>query len=101
MAYSLYHRYQYKQFKDTTMQNDPQKEPMKSQNDSPDQSNPQNKPQREGGDEALSNLGGKDAGKERTDVGYTNEERIAEDGEGMNTPPASEEPSGSGIASKE
>ena len=65
------------------------------------------------GDDALSNL----TDQERTDtssvdtgaaprdkgtgVGYSNEERIADDGEGVNEPPASEDPAGSGIASKE
>jgi hypothetical protein len=95
------------------MQNDPQKEQQKSPKDSPNQTNPKQEPQREGGDEALSNL----TDQERTDassvntgaqprekgtgVGYSNEERVAEDGEGVNQPPASEDPAGSGIASKE
>ena len=95
------------------MQNDPQKQPQKSPKDSPNQTSPKNTPGREGGDDALSNL----TDQERTDtssvntgtaprdkgtgVGYSNEERIARDGEGLNEPPASEDPAGSGIASKE
>lgn len=54
---------------------------------------------REGGDDALSNLERPDAQDQQ--AGYGNEERIAEDGEGRNTPEAEERPSGSGIATKE
>ena len=96
-----------------TMQNDPQKQQKKSPKESPNQTTPNQTPQREGGDEALSNL----TDQERTDtssvntgaaprdkgtgVGFSNEERIAREGEGVNTPPVSEDPAGSGIASKE
>jgi hypothetical protein len=95
------------------MENNPQKDQQKSPKESPNQTTPKATPQREGGDEALSNL----TDQERTDtssvntgaaprekgtgVGYTNEERVAEDGDGVNAPPASEDPAGSGIASKE
>ena len=94
------------------MQNDQQKHPQQSSKESPNQTSPKNTPGREGGDDALSNL----TDQERTDtssvdtgaaprdkgtgVGYSNEERIAIDGEGVIEPPASVDPAGSGIASK-
>jgi len=54
---------------------------------------------REGGDDTLSNLERPEA--QEQEVGYGNEERIAEDGEERNTPEKDERPSGSGIATKE
>jgi len=58
---------------------------------------------REGGDDALSNLeSGSSQGHSAEEIGYTNEERVAEDGEGPNMPRRQDDdPAGSGIPSKE
>jgi|GEM_PF-2682923 len=59
---------------------------------------------REAGDDALSNLTDErvTGTNPAEDMGYANEKRIAEDGEGRNMPEESgEKPSGSGITSKE
>jgi len=58
--------------------------------------------QREGGDEALSASKENQQDNTSEDIGYSNEERIAEEGEGPSVPDEQEDdPAGSGIASKE
>ncbi|HRO42814.1 MAG TPA: hypothetical protein PL009_08260 [Flavipsychrobacter sp.] len=59
---------------------------------------------RDGGDDALANLDAtQDVNTTPADnVGYSNEERIAEEGDGVNMPEEpQDDPSSSGIASKE
>ncbi len=61
--------------------------------------NPDKPDTREGGDDALEHLVD-DEQMNESDAGYSNEERIVEDEEGINKPD-DERPSGTGIPSKE
>jgi hypothetical protein len=58
---------------------------------------------REAGDDALSHLDEQPATgtSPAEDVGYSNEERVSEDAEAPNMPEDNDDPSGTGIASKE